>query len=230
MTKIIIGIVCILGIATGGFFIYTNSKNDTPKQTTNISEKKVTEGSFVPSAKNDESGTGTFRNLLGQGKNLACTISFQPENYDGIFNGTIFVSGERMSAHITSTISGFGEIDTNVIKTGDTMYVWGNTPAGKMALQFAIDANTPGSTTANNQFNLDEKVTYNCKAWTVEEIKFVPPSGITFSSQESLMPQSLPVSGNEAQGFDMGKAQCSSCNMITDADAKLQCLQTFSCN
>lgn len=171
-------------------------------------------------------GNGTFQNLLSLGKNISCNVEFTPATGGGAAKGTIFVSGTKMRSNFQVNTP-HGVMDMHMIKSDEDGYMWGNTGVGSMALKFAIKP-TDQANSEKKQFDLNQQVNYDCSSWNVDATVFVPPTEITFSEMSTLMPSSNTGSALKTMP-GMKAVQCGTCEKVTDASAKAQCKQAFSC-
>ncbi len=219
-TKILIGGFIALVIAIGVFFLLTGKAN-APED----GLKEATDSSTAATTEQTQIGSGSLRTLFGSGKNLSCSVSYKPVDADSTdaYNGTIYVSGNKMRMEFTTTADGLS-MKSNIIQDGTNGYMWGSSPQGTMAIKFTVDP-AQADVQKQQQFNLDQNVDYDCKNWSVDSSMFVPPSDIQFMDMSEMMNQAMPRGG-----ADMKSAQCASCNQIGDASAKAQCLQALSCN
>lgn len=224
--KIIMGVGAVMILGLGAFFFITGKAHAPENGTSEQSEPKgVTEGAFAPVPTQTENGTGSFRKLLGLGKSLSCSVSYTSADTHGAgtYEGTVYVSGQKMRMEFTTTVADVS-MKSNIINDGVQGYMWGSSAQGTMAIKFPIDATQTGSA-EKQKFNLDQNINYNCKNWSADESQFVPPADIKFMDIGSMMKQAMPK-GTEG----IKNAQCATCNQITDASAKAQCLQALSCN
>lgn len=233
MIKILIAVI-VLVLVGGSVALYVTKSSQTEmknnEQNTQTQQKPITEGSFTPDVTKNFRGSGTFRNLLGLGKNVMCTIRYTPANFDGTFNGTVYVSGDKLRADMTTTGTETGELKTSIISDTVTNYIWGTSEQGSMAIKSTVIVDTGNKTVTNpNQFNLDENVDYDCRNWTVDSSKFVPPQDIQFMDMSAMM-NTVPKVGTDLKNVDVKALQCGACAQITESGPKTECLQTFACN
>jgi hypothetical protein len=214
--KVVIGGAVAVVIILAGFFLLT-SKATAPENGVGVDgqRKTITEGAFAPMNTQSETGSGSFRTLLGLGKNLVCTVSNTSTDSasEGTYNGTVYVSGKKMRMEFTTGVDKVA-MKSNVINDGTQGYMWGTGPQGSMAIKFKAD---PSQTEAQkqNEFSLDQNVDYNCKNWNVDESLFIPPADIEFLDMNDMMKQVLP------QGAEsMKSTQCLTCNQVSDTSAK----------
>lgn len=213
VVAIVLG-VAILGL--GAYFVIQNNQQELSTQQTVSNAESL-------------DGEATFRELLALGDNIRCNVSYEPEEYNGVFDGTVFIAGERMRADFVMN-SPEGTMETSVINTGDRVYTWGSTPMGRMAIMFDAPEDTPESDSddTDEPFDMDENVTYRCGTWTVDASVFAPPADIEFVSFQEQMQQQMQMMQQGQQ--EVSQQQCDACLNIPDTAAQQQCLQMLGCN
>lgn len=234
MIKILIGIFGLVLVTAGAtFYVAHNTQMEQKKtsQEMGTEQRSITEGAFAPDFIKDLNGSGSFKDLLSLGKDVMCTISYAPTKFEGTFNGTAYVSGDNIRIDMTTSGESMGDMQISVINDATMNYVWGSTSAGAMAYKFAVNTDESDKTASDSgQFNLDEYTDYDCTSWTADGSKFIPPTDITFTDQNTLIMQMAPDGVMDLSDEGVKAMQCSACDQITEGDAKAQCLQTFACN
>lgn len=205
--KLIIAAVIILLIA-GAAYIQLSKSPKTPGTTTAGEQKNQTA----------EAVKGTIEGLLSAGKSVTCTV----KNSDAEGSGTVFVSDKKMRGDFTSKLDD-KNVETHVIQDGTYSYIWtSDQPQGiKMKLD-AVDKKALEDQTKD--LNLDKEVGLNCSPWIVDGSKFVPPSNIQFADLSEMLNK---VQKDVKNVKDAGKGVC---DMIPDAAAKADCLDSLSGN
>lgn len=154
------------------------------------------------------SGVGSFTSLLGLGQNLKCDFSFDDgEGASG--EGTSYITKDRMRVDSTMVADGV-TYDSHMINDGEYIYTW--TTGGEMP--FAIKMQVPEDQDVESADDApleergvvtgDEEVNYDCDRWSVDALKFVPPSDVEFMDMESMfkdMMQNMPEGFEMPEGF-----------------------------
>lgn len=63
-----------------------------------------------------------------------------------------------------------------MIKNDDDMFMW----TGSQGVKMNVAAAASASTTSSGNINLDQRVSYDCKAWTKDVSLFTIPSDVKF--------------------------------------------------
>jgi hypothetical protein len=223
---IVVAVIIILG--AGGAFLYSQTQKETEPVNTTISITPTKEASQNLAA------TGTFLDLLANGKTSKCTFSATGEN--GKTNGTIYISGEKARAEISITTSNGKEAKTYMIKDGDTFYMWGDSL--KVGVKMVMNMNEFANNIKNNQdfegLDPNQKVDYKCSTWTLDNNQFAPPTNIKFMSITNVKPSAAInktsiTPAKNVTGTNDKSTQCAICNQLT-GEAKNTCLTQLNCN
>lgn len=215
--------VCVIA---GGAFYFFSSKNGDTSDVNKQTGEKVTEGAFAPAMDNNLNGTGSFKNLIGMGKSVQCSISYKPATAEGAYDGSIYVSGGKMRGTFSMTMNG-SAMETNMIMDGTTGYTWSKSPMGETAVKFAIDSNTE-KTSGDKQFDVNQDVSYRCQNWAPDASVFVPPTDLKFMDMSAMMNTNAQAGGGAK--VDVKAMQCGACAQISDKSGQAQCLEQFACN
>lgn len=174
---VIIAIVVLLLLLLGaGGYLMLN------KNATKSTEKAPGNSAKPTQAMQSEK---SLLDLIKMGQNLRCTFTTTVEN--GSSNGTVYVSGQNVRADFAVKISNSKEMQTSMIKKGDTSYIWGTSMEGKgIKMTLALDK-VSGNSQANQYVNPNQKVNYNCEPWNVDESLFTVPTDVQFTDMTSFM-------------------------------------------
>ncbi len=205
---ILIGIAAaiIILLGAGGVFLYSQNKaTPTPNNTS---------ATVTPTPENS-SLEGSIKDIFQTAGNKKC--DFNVKDSKGETKGIFYVSGTKAAGEIQLISSG-KTVTTNVIRSGDTFYMWGDSlPTGiKMTVSVDDLAGTLGSG-QNSSLNPDQKISFNCTGWTLDSTKFNPPTNIKFTEI------STPASPKTT-----GTSYCSVCNSLSGS-AKTACLAQYNC-
>ncbi len=155
---------------------------------------------------------GSIKSLLGQGKNVNCTI-----NYPGTQgqDGTVYVSGNKMRGDFSMVVDE-KTTDSHMINDGTFVYTWSSmsSQGTKMKVEAVEEAAEKAGTEQKQNVDLDAEVDYKCTPWSVETAMFVPPTNIEFIDFSETMKQ-IPKSA---------------CDQITDPETKAACQKAMGGN
>ena len=204
---LIIAIVAILAIGGGAYLV---TKNKGAKVNTQVEGDVETQANANADANANANANlginakGSFRSLIGLGKNTQCSFTSVSEGVTS--SGTVYItaSGNMRGDYNTKTSSGV-QTSSMILKDGYS-YVWSGSQGAKMNV-----TNMGGSASAGAQaqqsVDLDSQVDYNCKDWSVDQSKFTLPSGVNFLDLEAMMKGSALPSGVNWDGTIKGGAQ-----------------------
>lgn len=204
--KIVIGVAVLIAVAIGLWLSLGKEAAEAPTVPTSdgsaMSADEINEGD----AAGIFSGTGSFEDLLGMGRNLTCDFSYVAEDTNGAVAGTVRVSGERMRGDFEMEQAG-ETYYSHMIQDGEMIYTWSESPMGDFAIAMSVEegeaASTAdaGETEYSRPVDMSNDVDYDCRAWNVDASVFTPPSDIEFMSMEEMFQNMMP------EGFDMSDYQ-----------------------
>lgn len=168
----------------------------------------------------EEEITASSLALLGRGKALHCTFSF--EDKESKQSGDFYVDGKnkkfRTEAEITAVGEGMKNMQVKTISDGAYVYTWNslNDKAGfKMKITEEKSDSEPGQTQ-----DLNQEIKFRCRSWKVDNSMFELPSGVQFTDMDAMIKQvSTPAASG---GIDL----CAICSQIPDASQKSECQKT----
>lgn len=200
-TKIIIGVAVLIAVAIGFWLVLGKEAAEAPSSASSGNETAMSAGE----AKDGGvfSGTGSFLELMGMGRNITCDFSYVAEDTNGAAAGTIQVSGERMRGDFEMEQAG-ETYYSHMIQDGDMIYTWSESPMGDFAIVMPIEEGEDVEADTqeySRPVSMNNDVDYNCRAWDVDASVFVPPSDIEFMSMEEMFQNMMP------EGFDMSDYQ-----------------------
>jgi hypothetical protein len=166
--------------------------------------------------------SASAKEMLKSGKSLECTFSFTDAKQGTTQSGKFYVDGPgarfRSETEVAMKDSG-KTIKSYMITDGDYGYSWSDmTPATGFKINLNENATT-GNTdkSVQNSEDLDQKIDFDCRKWSVDKSKFDLPAGVKFTDFDQMM-KSLSVPASPAN-VDV----CSICNQIPDAATKAEC-------
>lgn len=238
MNKLLmLGGVIVLVIAAGIFISQSNTEQGQPTDDSMAVQENSEQQADVSDS---ESFTGSFADLLRLGQTYTCTYAEQTDN--GQQQGTVYVANERMRGDFEISSSETGNMEGHVIRDGNWMYVWGDTPLGMFANKYEYDVNAmsgEGETEKNKNFDIDEEFDFDCDSWNVDTSKFNPPANISFQDISTNM-QMLQENSEAAESMMGGdtytettgekpQINCSVCDAIPAGEQREQCLSALGC-
>ncbi len=209
MSKKIVIILAVIVILLVGIAGYTklNKSSSSPVQDTS--------GSSQQTGTSDETmSKGSIQGLLGQGKNVSCTISYPDAK---IQDSKVYISGGKMRGDFSVMTDENKTVDSHMINDGTYMYSWSSmgSQGTKIKLDSIAEASKKADTTQNQNVDLNKEVDYKCSSWSVDSSMFVPPATIQFMDLSETMKQ---------------VQQQSPCDQITDSEAKAACQKAMRGN
>jgi hypothetical protein len=135
-----------------------------------------------------ESGKNTLMGLMGMGKNLQCDFDYATEGKAGS-KGTVYVSGKKVRGEFESNVNG-KQTMMHMLQDGDYTYVWGSAMPEGIKMKVVAPEGTQNTNTtspANQYFNPNQEMNFNCIACGVDASKFAVPSDVTFRDMSSMM-------------------------------------------
>jgi hypothetical protein len=120
--------------------------------------------------------TGSMKDLSARGGDWKCTIASQASSDGQPVSGTIYVSGPRLRADMSTTAPGAGAVDSHLIVDGTDAYTWSSLmPQGIKTTTASADEGSEEGLSGT-----DARYTYQCEPARADAALFAPPAGITF--------------------------------------------------
>jgi hypothetical protein len=121
--------------------------------------------------------------ILNAGGSYQCTFAIDVANSKS--TGTVYIANKKMAGDFESVVPQVNmTIKSHMVSDGDYMYTWSDMmPQG---VKIKIDPNatnvkTPEASGASS-FDYNQNLDYDCKAWSADTSKFIPPANITFKA------------------------------------------------
>lgn len=205
---LIIAAVIVLVILLGGAGFMLLNKKSPPAVQNNIAKTSPTPGAMTNAAK-------TLVDLLSSGQSQRCTFSVQNTDTSST-QGTVYVSGGKLRGDFTATDKTGKKVDTSMIRTGDTNYIWGSfMPNGGIKMTMSLNQ-ISSNKEASQYVDPTQKIDYKCSPWSVDSSLFTPPTNVKFTDMTSLLMPKATVTGTTAPNSDP-------CASITDPATKTAC-------
>ena len=195
---VIAAVIIILVVAVGGIFFLKSSKAPAmPKPTTTVTPTKALKTNSVIL----EQLWGFCRaEKLSPAQLPILTIKAPAQFYvaDKKFAGDFNMkdaAGKATTAHI--------------ISDGTDIYIWSSAMNGGIKMSLAAAKSAATNAQNNQSVNINQNVSMNCGAWTVDASKFIVPTNITFSDMSKFFPQGQPtVTVAPETGAQTGTSPC----------------------
>lgn len=225
--KVVIGILVIITLILAGAGV-TWFKNSASLKT----DQPALEATTSPAAQASVSSDTrmALKDLFSSSKSQKCTFS----DTNSGSSGTIYMSDGQMRGDFTSVSQG-QTVMSHLIVINNTSYVW--TDASDQGVKMSYEKVTQlTSSTASAQtsgttmpISLDQKVSYECSAWTKDPALLTLPTTVKFNDFSSLIPQ-IKASGNAGGGAnaDIKSDACQACDQLS-GDPREQCRKALSC-
>lgn len=185
-------LVVIFALTVTGFAYFalfsTPAFEDPVKRVDNLVDTTPSRDAKVDNETEDLSGLATLSELQKLGKNIECTITYQPNELESEIEGTYFVSEDGVRGDFLIDSPDFSsQILSSMIIVDDTMYLWTEIEGEAYGTKTDLSKESDASLKTNEPVPLDDKVRYNCKTWeNVDRTVFVPPSSVLFQDLDSL--------------------------------------------
>lgn len=173
MSKKIVGLIIVVLVIIGGYFVLSGNKGT---ENENLGEVK-------------EEGTGkkmAFSQFLKQGGAYKCEVKQYMNDFEN--SGTMYVDGKNLRGEF-STVAEGRTIDSSFISRDGYTYNWSSmTPGMGFKMMTGENEETPGANIdASGTYNWDagQIGDYNCENWAVDSSKFEVPKDVVF--QEILL-------------------------------------------
>jgi len=146
---------------------------------------------------NEDSFSGSLKELLGLGKKVKCSWQFRDPEGNGVSEGVVWVDGNRSRSEISiETGEDDMAMDLIQISDGKMSYMWnrGEKNGSKFDIAEMEKLNQEmqqenGETQNQAETNWEKMYDYKCRAWRVDESKFTVPSDVEFTDMMAQMNQ-----------------------------------------
>lgn len=175
--NMIIGAVVAIAVVAGGGYYFMNGAavdpmvaDDSGMYLNPDSDGSVQAGKF----------SGSLADLAARTGSWKCTVD--TSTVEAVSSGVTYVSGGKVRSDFSSSVGGYGNIETHMIADGEYVYSW--TSMMPQGVKAKMTASSGGADTATAGASADANVrySYDCQPWTADPSLFVVPSDITFRS------------------------------------------------
>ena len=226
-TLMIVIIIALLGLVVASL-TYLNSSRTQSLQETQIGS--VEQDTSTVDKPDTGSLKATFTDLLKLGKNYQCTYDYTDESQNHLY-GKVYIaeSGDKMYGDFVMVSLEGTQVQSNVIRDGDYMYIWSSDSEQGLKTKVSLDdesllgdIDTTTSDDSTTTPPTDLAMDFDCDNWIVNSSMFVPPSNIEFVDFSAQLQQMMEDSDSES-------LKCAACDQLT-GDSKTQCLAALGCN
>jgi hypothetical protein len=197
MNKTILVVAGAVIVVGGVLFFLMNNLGESSNEDPNVN----TDQPGTPPA--STSGQ-SLRSLLATSGSQRCT--FTDSTAAGNTSGTVYLASGRMRGDFEA-MTGNITLESHMMSDGEDIYVWSSAmPNQGLKMSLASVSGTDNQ----SGVSLDEKLNYECAAWTTDQSVFKLPSGITFSALPQLGTPPALGSASGGSGSEACVAQCSS--------------------
>jgi len=173
-TNIAIGIVVAVVVLGGGYYVMTQGSMPTTEGVQgNLNEAPI--GTEAEAGKFN----GSFSELATRGGSWKCTVD--TSTAESISSGVTYVSGGSMRADFTTSVQGFGNVESHVLVSGQDVYTWSSMMPQGIKTTLSAQA-TGGTATSGQGMDANTDYSYDCQPWTADTALFVVPTNITFKT------------------------------------------------
>lgn len=210
MNRILIGAIVIVVVALGaiGFLL-----SKTAKQTVNNTPRTLEEA-----IKSETS----LRELMNLSTSQQCSF----RNEENTSQGNIFIGGGKMRADFSIT-QDEKMVSSHMVSDGNNIYIWSEDMEAGVKIPLAmVDDTTKSAQGRTESVDLDQKGTYDCSSWQVDNSKFETPNiefsdlGALFMTEESLETKD----SSESQAPEA----CAVCDSLP-VESQAQCKAALGC-
>lgn len=212
-----------------GYFLF-NGKSVAPNSATEGGETATTS---VTTENEVLRGTGSLTALLGLGRPLECTITYDAPGAAGDITGTYFTAGGVLRGDFIVPEMATGSVSSLIIRD-NTLYTW-STIEGEsygMKVDLATLEAAKSSDTApntNEPVPLEAPVKYECRSWpTVDGSVFAVPTDVLFTDYATIMNKGMEFGTLYEEPAVDTTTQCGLCERV-EGEGKAACKAQFKC-
>jgi hypothetical protein len=164
----------------------------------------------------------SLKDLMAMGDHQACTYTDEKTGS----TGTIYIGKGDVRGDFSSQVNG-KTVQSHMIENATDMYIWTDEQKQGMKVSLTAAKKVAGNVDMKT-IDLNQTVSYSCKAWSIEPGSFDVPSEVTFQDFSKMMNDvgnmKLQTTGNPSN-----VAACSACDNLP-ADSQPQCKAALHCN
>ncbi|MFH1583460.1 MAG: hypothetical protein ABIB72_04080 [Candidatus Falkowbacteria bacterium] len=171
-------------------------KVDDNKAVSNIQNNAVVDKGEAENTKTIKS----VNEIMASGKSLECTFSYTDEEQGVTESGSYYIDGPKARFRSEAEIimkNSDQKTKAYMIGDGSYAYSWSDA-SGKTGFKISMKEESPSAENtgakAQKDAELDRKMNFDCRDWSVDDSKFTLPPGIEFTNFSEMMKSlSAPV-------------------------------------
>jgi hypothetical protein len=179
-------IIVIAAVAIGGGAYTYSKKSMKVKDNTNVNAEANANVKAQENANENSAigvkASGTLKDLFALKTAQVCTVSLTGGQYSG-GNGTVYVASGKMRSDFNATVDG-KTYNTHIIVKDNVSYTW--IDGMEAGFKMAVNNTAKPQGSSSQAPDMDQKVNYDCKAWTEEGAKFIAPASIKFNDLSTI--------------------------------------------
>ncbi|MFZ3012047.1 MAG: hypothetical protein WA060_03595 [Minisyncoccia bacterium] len=170
MSKKLIGLIVVVLVLIGGYFIFGGNKDAENEEPGNTNAEQQQTGKKM-----------AFSEFLKQGGAYKCEVKQFLSDFEN--SGTMYVSGKNLRGEFSTVAEGKTMLSSFISRDGYS-YTWSSLAPG-MGFKIKVAENTKTTDTTTDTsgayaWDADQIGDYNCENWVVDTAKFELPKDITF--------------------------------------------------
>jgi hypothetical protein len=177
MNKILLGVVAILVIGGGAYFLMNGApagEQGTQNMNQESSADTSSGGAF----------SGSIADLSARGGEWKCTVDSSANTGAGqaISSGTVYVSGKSVRGDFTTSVQGFGTVESHMIADGSNVYVWSSAMSQGFKMNMTASGGSGSAATSGQGMDINQNYSYDCQPAQASASLFAPPANISFTA------------------------------------------------
>ena len=167
MSKKLIGLVILVAVVVGAYFVFGGNKGAENEELGNENEEQTSGKKMA------------FSEFLKQGGAYKCEVKQSMSDLEN--SGTMYVSGGNLRGEFSTVAEGKTFLSSFLSRDGYT-YTWSSMTPG-MGFKIKAEAETSDEGADINgtyAWSADQIGDYNCENWVVDATKFELPKNVTF--------------------------------------------------
>jgi len=174
MSKKLIGLIVVVVVIVGGYFVFSDNKGAENEELGNTNEEQTAGKKMA------------FSEFLKQGGAYKCEVKQSMGDFEN--SGTMYVSGKNLRGEY-STVAEGKTMTSSFISRDGYSYTWSSLAPGMgFKIKVVEDTEAPNANvdvSGTSVWNANQIGDYNCENWNVDASKFELPKGITFTEIKS---------------------------------------------
>lgn len=196
-----------------------------------MSQQDGEEAAAEEDTQQDEGTTfsGTLEELYMElGGSVRCTFT-AADGAEELQEGVAYIDAQRVRVDANVLVEGVA-YESHLIHDGETLYAWGDTPEGSVAIMFPVpedgemDDAEEEDAFGEGFFDSEAESEYDCDPWIVQESQFTPPEDVTFLNPLQAFEDLLSGNGAGSPAID-----CSFCEGAPTEDDRAECRLALGC-